>query len=166
MAADDTPGTYCTMAAAPGSLLEGWRSALVPASNGADARQQFLELLEKAPDVEAMLDEQADEWTVLLPPPTDLDAGREIRGCLSEVTAAVMEYLSSRDRLLRAARCAQLDVLRARWDERFEVGWDGQWWCQSRDGAGERQRASTPDELNRLMGTQLIRRLTCVFTGA
>ena len=157
MAADDTPGTYCTMAAAPGSLLEGWRSALVPASNGADARQQFLELLEKAPDVEAMLDEQADVWTVVLPPPTDLDAGREIRGSLVEVTAAVTEYLGTRDRLLHAARYAQLDVLRAHWDEHFEVGWDGQWWCASRDGAGERERAFTPEELNRLLRQSVTR---------
>jgi hypothetical protein len=152
MASDDTPGICCPVAAAPGSLLEGWRSALVPASNGADPRQQFLGLLEKAPDVEAMLDEQAGVWTVVLPPPTDLDAGREIRGCLSEVAAAVTEYLGNRDRLLHAARCAQLDVLRARWDERFEVGWDGEWWCQSRDGAGERERAVSPEQLNRLMG--------------
>jgi hypothetical protein len=149
---DGTPGTWCTVAAAPGSLLEGWSSALVPAGNGADPRQQFLVLLERAPEVEAMLDEQADEWTVVLPPPTDLDAGREIRGHLSEVAAAVTEYLGTRDRLLHAARCAQLDVLRAHWDEHFEVGWDGQWWCQSHAGAGEREWACTPDELNRLMG--------------
>jgi hypothetical protein len=114
-------------------------------------------LLEEAPDVEAILDEQAGMWTVVLPPPTDLDAGREIRGSLVGVTAAVMEYLGSRDRLLHAARCAQLDVLRAHWDEHFEVGWDGQWWCASRDGAGERERAFSPEELNRLMGQSAAR---------
>jgi hypothetical protein len=124
---------------------------------GADLRQQFLALLDKAPDVEAMLDEQAGVWTVVLPPPTGLDAGREIRGNLSEVTAAVTEYLGTRDRLLHAAMCAQLDVLRAHWDEHFEVGWDGQWWCESHDGAGERERASSPEELNRLMGQSVIR---------
>jgi len=127
------------------------------ATAGPALRQQFLGLLEKAPDVEAMLDEQADVWTVVLPPPTDLDAGREIRGSLVEMAAAVTEYLGTRDRLLHAARCAQLDVLRAHWDEHFEVGWDGQWWCESRDGAGERARAFTPDELSRLMGQSVTR---------
>jgi hypothetical protein len=36
-----------------------------------DLRQQFLALLEKAPDIEAALDEQTGLWTVVLPPPTD-----------------------------------------------------------------------------------------------
>jgi hypothetical protein len=35
MATDDTPDIRCTVAAAPGSLLEGWMSAPAPASNGA-----------------------------------------------------------------------------------------------------------------------------------
>jgi O-methyltransferase involved in polyketide biosynthesis len=34
MATDDTPGTGCTVAAEPGSLLEGWMPAAAPASNG------------------------------------------------------------------------------------------------------------------------------------
>jgi hypothetical protein len=110
-----------------------------------------MELLEKAPDVEAMLDEQTDLWTVVLPPPTDLDAGREVRGSLAEVTAAVKDFLRSRDRLLHKAMLAQLDMLRAYWGERYQIGWDGEWWCQDRDGAGELERASSPEELNRLM---------------
>jgi hypothetical protein len=105
-----------------------------------DIPQRFLALLEKAPDVEAVLDEQAGLWTVVLPPPTDLDAGREVRGNLADVTAAVTEHLGRRDRLLHAAMLAQLDVLRAYWGERFQIGWDGEWWCQSRDGTGERER--------------------------
>jgi hypothetical protein len=121
-----------------------------------DIPQRFLALLEKAPDVEAVLDEQAGLWTVVLPPPTDLDAGREVRGNLADVTAAVTEHLGRRDRLLHAAMLAQLDVLRAYWGERFQIGWDGEWWCQSRDGTGERERASSPEELNRLMGAQVV----------
>jgi hypothetical protein len=35
MATDDIPGTRCTVAAAPGSLLKGWMSAPAPASNDA-----------------------------------------------------------------------------------------------------------------------------------
>jgi hypothetical protein len=116
-----------------------------------DLRQQFLALLEKAPDIEAALDEQTGLWTVVLPPPTDLDAGREVRGNLADVTAAVTEFLGRRDRLLHAAMLAQLDVLRAYWGECFQIGWDGEWWCRSRDGTGERERASSPEELNRLM---------------
>jgi hypothetical protein len=120
-------------------------------------QQQFLALLEKVPEVEAMLDEQTDVWTVVLPPPTDLDAGREVRGNLCDVTAAVTEYLGNRDRLLHATMCAQPDVLRAHWGERFEIGWDGEWWCESHDRAGERKRASSPEDLNRLMGRWVMR---------
>jgi hypothetical protein len=116
-----------------------------------DIPQRFLALLEKAPDVEAAQDELTGLWTVVLPPPTDLDAGREIRGNLADVTAAVTEHLGRRDRLLHAAVLAQLDVLHAYWGERFQIGWDSEWWCQSRDGTGERERASSPEELNRLM---------------
>jgi hypothetical protein len=43
-------------------------------------------------------------------------------------------------------------VLRVYWGECFEIGWDGEWWCQSRDGTGGRERASSSEELNRLMG--------------
>jgi hypothetical protein len=93
-------------------------------------------------------------WTVVLPPPTDLDAGREIRGNLGVVTAAVTEHLTRTDGLRHAARLAQLDVLLAYWGERFQIGWDGQWWCQSLDGTGERERASSPEELNHLMRAQ------------
>jgi hypothetical protein len=117
-----------------------------------DPLRQFLALLEKAPDVEAMLDEQTGVWTVALPPPTDLDAGREVRGNLADVTAAVTEFLGRTDRLLHAAMLAQLDVLRGYGGERFEIGWDGEWRCQSRDSTGERERASSSEELNRLMG--------------
>ncbi|MGH3156758.1 MAG: hypothetical protein ACRDNF_09320 [Streptosporangiaceae bacterium] len=120
-----------------------------------DLRQRFLALLQKALDVEAFLDEQSGLWTVVLPPPTELDAGREVSGNLAEVTAAVTEFLGSKDRLLHAAMLAQLDVLRAYWGERFQIGWDGEWWCQSRDGTGERQRASSCEELNRLMGAHV-----------
>jgi hypothetical protein len=117
-----------------------------------DLRQHFLALLEKAPDVEAALDEQTGLWTVVLPPPTGLDAGQEVRGNLAEVTAVVTEFLGRRDRLLNTSMLAQLDVLRAYWGERFQISWDGEWWCQRRDGMGERARASSPEELNRLMG--------------
>jgi hypothetical protein len=119
-----------------------------------DIPPRFLALLDKAPEVDAMLDEQTDVWTVMLPPPTGLDAGREVRGNLAEVTAAVTEYLGGRDRLGHAAMLAQLDVLRAYWGECFQIGWDGGWWCQSRDGTGERERASSCEELNRLMGAR------------
>jgi hypothetical protein len=141
-----------------------------------DLRQRFLALLEKAPDIEAALDERTGVWTVELPPPTDLDAGREVRGNLADVTDAVTEFLGSRDRLLHASMLAQLDVLRAYWGERFQIGWDGEWWCQRRDGMGERERASSCEELNRLMGAhespasgaprmQLTRRSACRSTG-
>jgi hypothetical protein len=57
-----------------------------------------------------------------------------------------------RDQLLHAAILAQVDVLRTHWGERFEIDWDGELWCQRRDGTGERERASSAEELNRLMG--------------
>jgi hypothetical protein len=125
-------------------------------ANG-DPVQQFLALLAKAPDVDAFLDDHSGLWTVALPPTTDLDVGREITGNLAEATAAVTHFLSRRDRLLHTAMLAQLDVLRAYWGERFEIGWNGEWWCQDRDGTAEREHASSSEELNRLMGNTVTR---------
>jgi hypothetical protein len=157
------PGTAVLAAKQPG--IAGEQDAPVPGrrarrgtgSVNGDPVQQFLALLEKAPDVDALLDEHSGLWTVALPPPTDLDAGREVRGSLAEVTAAVTQFLGRRDRLLHTAMLAQLDVLRAYWGERFEIGWNGEWWCQNRDGTGEREYASSSEQLNRLMGNAVTR---------
>lgn len=115
-----------------------------------DLLERFLTLPEKAPDAGATLDEQAGLRTVV-PPPTGLDAGCEVTGYLGDVTAAAGAQLGGRDQVLHAAILTQLHLLRAYWGERFQVGWDGEWRCASRDSTGRRNRASSSEELNRLM---------------